>query len=187
MIDENAFGLLISWVDLEQEEYAREAEAFAALWQQFRDAWREAVGISALGTDVRALDLGHAVYFEVADGDQSEDPIAWLKLVRARLLEKGFATAGVLSYGGRWLDEAVGTELPEANGVSIAVAACPSEPLRRALWADAAAHQDAADVPDGWGAGLYVDAEAIEAMGRKLKNEPTALVASGATFFRLGS
>lgn len=187
MNDENAFGLLVSWVDLEQEEYALEPAEFALRWRAFRDAWREALGIFTLGQDVRALDLGHALYLEVADGDQTEDPIAWLKMVRARLAEKDFATVGVLSYGGRWLDDEVGSELPEMNGVFVAVASCPSEPLRRALYADTAAHRDEADAPDGWGAGLYVDTEAIEALGRKFKNAPTPLAVAGATFFRVGA
>ncbi len=112
---------------------------------------------------------------------------AWLKLVRARLAEQGFATVGVLSYGGRWLDDEVGSELPEMNGVDVAVASCPSEPLRRALYADTAAHHDPADAPEGWGSGLYVDTEAVDALGRKFKNEPTPLVSAGATFFRFGT
>jgi hypothetical protein len=187
MDDENAFGLLVAWVDIEQQEYSLEAEEFARLWREFRGAWREALGIFALGQDVRALDLGHALYLEVADGDHSEDPIAWLKLVRARLLEKGFSTVGALTYGGRWIDDEVGSELPELNGVFVAVASCPSEPLRRALWAATAAHYDEADSPEGWGAGLYADTDALEALGRKFKNEPTALTAAGGTFFRIGA
>ena len=187
MEDENAFGLLLSWVDLEQAEYTLEAAEFAQRWREFREAWREALAIFALGTDVRALELGHALYLEVAEGDHTEDPIAWLKLVRARLLEKGFATVGVLTYGGRWLDDQVGSELPEMNGVFVAVASCPSEPLRRALWAATAAHHDDADAPEGWGAGLYVDTDAIDALGRKFKNAPTPLAAAGATYFRVGA
>lgn len=186
MEDENAFGLLLSWVDLEQEEYRLEPAAFAERFQGFRAAWREALGIFALGDDVRGLDLGHALYLEVGDGDQSEDPIAWLKLVRARVTEKGFSTVGVVTFGGRWLEDAAGSELPELNGVHVAVAAGPSEPLRRALWADTAAHHDPADAPEGWGAGLYVDGDALEALGKKLKNEPTPLVSAGATYFRIG-
>lgn len=187
MNDENAFGLLLSWADIEQEEYGLEPAEFARRWREFRDAWREALGIFALGQDVRALDLGHALYLELGDGDQSEDPITWLKLVRSRLSEKGFSTVGVVSYGGRWLDDEVGSELPEMNGVYVAVASCPSEPLRRALYADTAAHRDEADAPEGWGVGLYVDTEAVEALGRKFKNEPTPLVSAGATFYRVGA
>ncbi|MBK7580001.1 MAG: hypothetical protein IPI67_07310 [Myxococcales bacterium] len=187
MDDENAFGLLISWVDLETEEYALERAEFVERWQKFRATWREALGIFALGSDVRALDLGHALYLEVAEGDQTEDPIAWIKLVRARLTEQGFATVGVVTHGGRWLSDEAGTELPEQNGVFVAVASCPSEPLRRALYADTAAHRDEADAPDGWGAGLYVDTEAIEALGRSLKNAPTPLAVAGATYFRVGA
>jgi hypothetical protein len=32
---------------------------------------------------------------------------------------------------------------------------------------------------------LYVDTEAIEALGRALKNAPTPLAVAGATFFRV--
>jgi hypothetical protein len=38
----------------------------------------------------------------------------------------------------------------------------------------------------GWGPGLYVDLEAIEALGRSFKNAPTALEIGGATFYRVG-
>jgi len=61
----------------------------------------------------------------------------------------------------------------------------PSEPLRRALCADAASRgdQDAA----GWGPGLYLDVDAVEALGRKPKNQPTILRSGGAEYFRAGS
>ncbi len=96
-------------------------------------------------------------------------------------------TLGIVSNPRRVFTDEAGSELPEMNGVFVAVASAPSEPLRRALWADTAAHHDQADAPDGWGAGLYVDTEAVEALGRKFKNEPTPLVSAGATFYRLGA
>jgi hypothetical protein len=65
----------------------------------------------------------------------------------------------------------------------------PSEPLRRALYADAATRRDGDGAPSGWGPGLYLDTEAVEALGKTPKNEPTVLHAggSGATFYRAGS
>ncbi len=183
MNDENAFGVLLSWADVEQEEYTLEPDEFAARIVEFRAAWREALGIFALGDGVTLLELGHAVYLELADGDQKEDPIVWLKLVRARILERGFETAGVVSFGGRWVDESVVPPLPE--GITLTASRAPSEPLRRALYADTAAHYDEADAPQGWGVGLYVDTDAIEALGRSLKNAPTPLEIAGATFYRV--
>jgi hypothetical protein len=57
--------------------------------------------------------------------------------------------------------------------------------LRRALYADAAAHGP--DGENGWGPGVFVDEEAVTALSRTFKNAPTPLHAGGATFFRIGS
>jgi hypothetical protein len=186
MIDENAYGALISYHDVEEDEYALGAGAFVARFHEFRAAWRECLRMFQLGEPVRAVDFGHALYLEVGDGDQSEDPIVWLKLARARIAERDFSTVGVVSYGGRWLDEtAASMPIEQLGTVALVSASLPSEPLRRALWAESAARHEADDAPDGWGPGLYVDADALEALGRKLKNAPTPLSASGATFYRV--
>ena len=189
MNDENAFGVLVSWYDIEDEEYSLEREAFVERLRAFSKAWRDAVGIFKLGTGVRAIDFGHAVYFEVADGEQSEDPIVWLKMVRARIQASEFTTVGIVSYGGRWIDDQ--RQLVERIGVEETIDLVPasrsSEPLRRALWAETAARQDDEDAPEGWGVGLYADAEVIDALGRKFKNEPTPHAVAGATFYRVGS
>lgn len=182
MIEENAFGILVSWYDIEDAEYGMEPEEFAERWNEFASAWQEALGVFALGEGAEALDLGHALYVEIADGDQSEDPIVWLKMVRARIAEKGFTTVGVVSHGGRF------RELPRPNGecpVPIRVVSPPSEALRRALFAETACHEDEELSPEGWGPGIYVDSEVIEALGRQLKNAPTPLASAGATFFRI--
>jgi hypothetical protein len=122
---------------------------------------------------------------EVAEGEETEDPFHWLRDVRARLSARDFLTVGVLSHGSRWVrepsDESDRSD-PQGGGVSVLRASLPSEPFRRALYADAASRVD--DDCPGWGPGLYVDAEAIDALGKKLRNVPTALVASGATFYR---
>ena len=62
----------------------------------------------------------------------------------------------------------------------------PSEPLRRALAAEVATRRADEDDERGWGPGLYVDVEAVEALGRNFKNAPTALEIGGATFYRVG-
>ena len=185
MFDENAFGVLVSYYDIENDEYGLEPDAFAERWQEFRAAWRECLGIWQLGQGARALDLGHALYLEVVEGDQSEDPIVWLKMVRARIEEKGFTSVGVVTYGGRWQEEEAAAADAEVGGVRVRTASMPSEPLRRALAADAASRYDEEDAPEGWGVGLYADTDAIEALGKKFKNAPTPLSIAGATFYRV--
>ena len=56
-----------------------------------------------------------------------------------------------------------------------------------ALLAEAATHGDEQAAVEGWGPGLYLDVEAVEALGRKPKNAPTILRAGGVEFFRAGS
>jgi hypothetical protein len=186
MIDENAFGLLVSYYEIEQDEYGLERDEFVKRYRAFVGAVEECVEALPLGRGVRCLDLGHAVYFELAEGDETEDPLGWLRLVRARLTARDFVTLGLLTYGSRWVDEPDAAAPPVQLGdVRVLRASLPSEALRRALYGDAAGRQDE-DCP-GWGPGLYVDTEALEPLGRKLKNAPTALMASGATFYRFGA
>ena len=188
MIDENAFGFLISYATIEDDEYALEREEFLARYQRFRSTLLDCIRELPLGRGVRALDIGHAVYVEVAEGDEVEDPVNWLRQLRARLGEQDLESIGILTYGGRWVDEdSAGAPTAEPLGdVALMRAWLPSEPLRRALDADAAARPTDDDAVPGWGPGLYVDADVIEAMGRKLKNEPTLLRASSGAFFRVG-
>jgi hypothetical protein len=183
MIDENAFGVLISYFEIENDEYSLEAAAFATRWQEFRAAWQECLGIWPLGSGARAIDLGHALYLEICEGEQSEDPIVWLKMVRARIAEKGFPTVGVVTYGGRWVEETPLEAVHELGGFSVLTVTRPSEPLRFALYADTAARVD--EESPGWGAGLFAQDEALEALGKKLKNEPTPLTVAGSTFYRV--
>lgn len=187
MIDENAFGMWVSYHDVENDEYALERDEFVARVDEFRALLIDCLSTFPLGRNVRAVDFGHGLYVEVADGDQVEDPIVWLKMVRARLTGRQFRTVGVLSHGSRWVADqgppAVGPAGPDATLTSVSL---PSEPLRRALYADAAARYDEEDAPEGWGPGLYIDVEAVEALGKSFKNEPTPLLASGAMFFRVG-
>ena len=183
--DENAFGVLISYHAIEDDEYSLEPAEFAARFCEFRNAVRGCVETFPLAQSAVARELGHAVYLEFADGDQLEDPIGWIKTVRAKLNALELKSVGVLSHGGRWQSDPP-EELPSsAAGVEWHSVSLPSEPLRRALYAETATHgNDEAD-ENAWGPGIYVDTEAVEALGRTLKNAPTPLAVAGATFFRV--
>jgi hypothetical protein len=187
MTDENAFGVMVSYFAVEDEEYALEREQFVERFEGFRARVREVVQEHPLGPEARALDLGHAWYFEVAEGEQSESPLAWVKRICERLKQHGFDCVAVVTHGGRWVDDGdssfVSTEhLGTFRAVTLSN---PSEPLRRALYADAASRVDEEE-PAGWGPGLYLDTEAVEALGIKPKNAPTVLRFAGAEFYRAG-
>lgn len=189
MVDENAFGLLLSYYTLEADEYGLEREQFVARFEKFRNGLIECLEAVPVAHDVRAIDLGHAVYIEFAEGDELESPIQWLKTARARLAEKDFVTVAVLSHGSRWVDAERGpTFSSEMIGdVTFLSISKPSEPLRRALLADAASRPSEDEDSEGWGAGLYLDTEAVEALNKTPKNAPTVLQIGGATFYRAGS
>ncbi|HVW26648.1 MAG TPA: hypothetical protein VHC69_14875 [Polyangiaceae bacterium] len=188
MIDENAFGILLSWFCIEDDEYGRERSDFVQRVQEFRTLVRRAVTEIPLGTGLRVLDLGHAVYVEVGDGDQARSPIAWAKEARALLVEQGFDVFSVVTHGGRWTDDTESASSVEHLGdAALVTASLPSEPLRRALHAEAASHASDEDAEDGWGPGLYLDVEAVEALAIKLRNAPTSLRTGGAEFYRIGA
>lgn len=189
MIDENAFGLLISYYAVEDDEYGLEREQFVERFEAFRNAVVECLEQLPLGRDVRAIDLGHAVFVEVSEGEQVEGPIQWLKSVRGRLKERQFETVCVLSHGSRWVDPETGPTFSTDRiaDVTLLTVSRPSEALRRALYAEAASRPDDEDEPVGWGPGLYLDTEAVEALGKTPKNVPTLLRAGGASFYRAGS
>jgi len=183
--DENAFGVLIGYHAIEDDEYTLEPAQFAARFQDFRAAVRACVAAFPLASAGLAREFGHAVYIEFSDGDQLEDPIAWIKIVRARLSAMELASVGVLSHGGRWLAEPAEPVPPSASGVDWLPVSLPSEPLRRALYAETATHGADEQDESAWGPGIYVDTEAVEALGRTLKNAPTPLAVAGATFYRV--
>ena len=106
LVDENAFGVLVSYFGVEDEEYGMDREAFAARFEGFRARARECVREHRLGSDVRGMDLGHALYIEVGDGDHVESPLVWAKRIRARLSEASYETVVAVTHGGRWVDEA---------------------------------------------------------------------------------
>jgi hypothetical protein len=176
MIDENAFGLLLSHHAIEDEEYGLETASFLERVALLRETTQQWLLDAPLAPSLRQLDLGHALYFEWSDGEQLTGPIAWLKELRRRLTEAALESTGILSHGGRWVANEEGE--PEFG---------PSEALRRALYAETAVHPDEDSDNPGWGSGLYLDTEAVEALGLKLKNAPTPLSSAGATFYRAGA
>jgi hypothetical protein len=188
MIDEDAFGLLVSYLNLEDDEYSGEREDFVNRYTGFVELVHAHLSEHAPSATARGLDLGHAVYVELLADDEHADLITWLRKLRATLAEREYLTAGILTFGSVWVAaEAVRPDRIGCGSVSLALASLPSEPLRRALQAEAATHaDDEADTP-GWGPGLYLQTEAVEALGRKPKNEPTVLSCSGGRFFRAGS
>jgi hypothetical protein len=188
MIDESAFGLLIAYLNIEDDEYAGERADFVERYADFRARLCERLVAEPPGARARALELGHAFYVELLDGDNERDLIAWLRETRAALAGPGFVTAAILAYGGSWHDEAEPyPNVTELGGATLVCASGPSEPLRRALSAEASARGDEDAGMPGWGPGLYLDVDAVEALGRKPKNQPTVLRSGGAEFFRAGS
>lgn len=186
LTDENAFGLLFDLYGIEELEYDSEPAEFVARFRHFRKLLLGEASANPLGSAAVVLDLGHAVYFEIGDGDQATDPLQWLRTVCAPLVRAKFEIAVILTHGGRWIDRSeLGVPEIEAleGGYRLLRAAYPSEPLQRALYAAASCH--GRDGSDGWGTGLFVDSEAVEALGKRLKNAPTPLLAAGATFHRL--
>ncbi len=181
--DENAFGVWVSWFDAEDVEYSASADKFPPRLTVLRTAVSDYCEGFPLGANVSLIDVGTAFYFEVADGDHTEDPIAWLRALRAYLEQGEWSTFGVVTYGGRWV--AAGAPGPAFGGVTRLASFGPSEPFSRASGAQAFAHDDEDGEQEGWGPGLFVDLEALEALGRKLKNVPTTLRAAGASFVRI--
>jgi hypothetical protein len=188
MIDENAFGLLISYYAIEDDEYAGEREQFIERYATFTALIRDRLTEKPLSSEVRAIDLGYAFYVELPDGSQQLDLIGWLRELRGTLAEHGYETAGMLTHGSCWVDESdPRPDIVDCGSVKLFRASRPSEPLRRSLLAEAATHGDDVAGVEGWGPGLYLDLEAVEALGRRPKNAPTILRSGGAEFFRAGS
>jgi len=188
MIDENAFGLLIAYLNIEDDEYDGEREQFVTRYTGYSDLLRARLLAQPPSDSARAVELGHAFYVELIEGDNKCDPIAWLRTTRTELSESGYLTAGILTYGSSWYDGAEShSALCDIGTTKLVTASGPSEPLRRALCADAASRGDEITGTPGWGPGLYLDVDAVEALGRKPKNQPTILRCNGAEFFRAGA
>lgn len=189
MIDENAFGVWLSYFDVEEDEYAIEnPEEFTVRFQLFQETVLGHVAASAPAPGTSTLGLGHGVYAEFAEGDEVGSVIQWVRDLRRQLEEQGFRTAAALTHGSRWVPELKdGAESTSASESKSTATWSPSEPLRKALYADAATRPDDDDPNIGWGPGLYLDIEAAEALNLRPKNAPTILRASGANFFRVSA
>jgi hypothetical protein len=193
-IDENAFGILVSYFRVEDEEYGLERAEFVDRFELFRQIVRDSLRDAPLGARVRAIDFGHAVYVEIAEGDQSASPIGWARKVRERLAERDFDSAAFVTHGSRWVDEEADTfaSTEHIGDAGLLTISSPSEPLRRAFLAEAASHDDGAEFEGtdveslAWGPGLYLDTEAAEALALSPKNAPTVLSTRGANFYRVG-
>ena len=187
MIDENAFGIWISWFDAEEVEYAQSADKFPPRIAVFRKAVRGFLEESGLGDGAQMLDFGTAVYLEIADDDGTPDVVKWARHLRAFLADGDWTTFVAVTYGGRWVPEdGANAAASTVGGVDVLLTWGPSEPFRRAMYAESRAHDDEETGEVGWGTGLFLDVDVLEAQGRKLKNEPTELWASGACFYRIG-
>src|SRR5687768_18548705 len=101
MIDENAYGLLVSYFAIENDEYALETAEFVERFGTFQRCWRSCLEEQTAA--LRAFDLGHALYVEFAEDELPGDPVALLRAMRARLTEHEIDSVGVLTFGGRWL------------------------------------------------------------------------------------
>jgi hypothetical protein len=192
-IDENAFGILVSYSRVEDEEYGLERAEFAKRFELFRQIVRSALRDAPLGAGVRAIDFGHAVYVEVGEGDQTTSPVGWARKVREQLADRGFESAAFVTHGSRWVDEDAETfvSTEHIGDAGLLTISNPCEPFRRALCADAASRDEpdseSSDVESrAWGPGLYLDTEAVEALALAPKNAPTVLSTCGASFYRVG-
>jgi hypothetical protein len=193
MIDENAYGILIALHDPTNLEYSTEREAYVGILGSLERVLVEYLETTELAENMSVTHFGHAVYLEFADGSELTSPLTWLRGLRALCTEAELVTVGVLSYGSRWQgeDNEDGEE-PSSPlaclGPGVNYVARSSEPLRKALGVDSCTQPGLLSEEDrGWGSGLYVEQEAIEALKRTLKNTPTPLLVAGGTFYRFGN
>jgi hypothetical protein len=185
MIDEDAFGVLFSYYELEDDEYGTDERAeFVERFEGFERAALAVVSELSLPGEPHVVCLGHAVYVEFRDEGPAGDLLRVLRQASSRLVEAGYVNATALTHGGRWVPPDEGPELsvsePKPRIVRLSR---PSEPLRRALEVEALSRSS--DAVEGWGPGVYVDTDALEALGKTPKNAPTILHTAGAQFFRI--
>jgi hypothetical protein len=130
MLDENTFGLLISYHSLEEDEYAGERADFIERYSAFASLLRARLTDQPPGAPARAVDLGHALYVELLDDAEHGDLIAWLRGVRTALGEHGYRTAAILSFGAAWIDEAEPRpDSVDCGALKLTRVSLPSEPL----------------------------------------------------------
>lgn len=185
MIDEDAFGILFSYYDVEEDEYGSDdRDEFVRRFETFERLGLDAVRSLELPAEHHVVCLGHAVYAEVRDGEDTPQLFARFRAAAAQLTGQGFVSVAVLTHGSRWVPDGLGVTLDvEGESPRVARISRPSEPLRKALFVAALAQGD--DEVEGWGPGVYADTEALEALGKTPKNAPTVLRAPGASFFRV--
>jgi hypothetical protein len=185
MIDENAFGILIAFHTIEQEEYeSDDLDRFVDRFTAFERVILSYIEEHSPGEGAAALCLGHAVYIEVAEDSATKGLLGWTKALRGELSKHQFQSSVALSHGGRWVNEDDDLQL-RAGDATVLRWSRPSEPLQRALFAHTASHGMPSEA-DAWGPGLYLDTESLDALGIHPKNEPTRLEVAGASFFRVG-
>jgi hypothetical protein len=185
MIDEDAFGVLFSYYEVEDDEYGSdEREDFVRRFEGFERAVLGVLSEMSLPADHHVVCFGHAVYAEFRDGEPATDLLRALRAGSALLAARGFVNAAVLAYGARWVPAEQSPELSLSEAAPrVARISRPSEPLRRALDVDSLTRRD--EHVAGWGPGVYVDTEALEALGKAPKNAPTVLRTAGAQFYRI--
>jgi hypothetical protein len=186
VIDENAFGALVSYVTIEDDEYGLEDIAtFQSRAEDFRRLCTEALA-SGAPPNAHAVFMGHALYVEVPETEEKPKLVGFVRSLREQLKERDVFTAAIVTFGGRWVmrEDAVDVEVVTGTNYRLVTMSLPSEPLRKALHVEAACH--AATDGEGWGPGLYLDSEALEPLGLNLKNQPTPLHIGDATYFRVG-
>ena len=185
MIDEDAFGILFSYYEVEDDEYGSDdRDDFVQRFEAFEREALLAIQSIELPKDHHVVCLGHAVYAEVPDREDTPQLFARFRAAAARLGAEGFVNVAVLAHGSRWVAEGEGPRLELSDGAPrVVLVSRPSEPLRKASFAAALAQAD--EQLEGWGPGVYADTEALEALGKSPKNAPTVLRAPGAEFFRV--
>ena len=185
MIDEDAFGILLSYYEIEDDEYGSDdRQDFVRRFEAFEQLGLAAISSMELPGDHYVVCLGHALYAEFRDREDTPQLFARFRAAAARLTLEGFVNVAVLTHGSRWVEEDQPVAPSLADEASrVTRVSRPSEPLRRALFVAALAQED--DGIAGWGPGVYADTEALEALGKTPKNAPTVLHAPGAEFFRI--
>jgi hypothetical protein len=202
MIDENAFGVLISYFAIEDDEYAHDADHFRERFTLFGRLLLDFLAERELTPNTSATLLGHALYLELPEEDildpeltdaaalseKKRSLLAWVRGARARLSETDFESVAIVTHGGRWVrggsDDVAEPASSRAGNTRVLRVSFPSEPFRRALYAETASHGVPSE-EQAWGPGLYADTEALSAIGLTPKNAPTPLEAADATFYRV--
>jgi len=155
MIDEDAFGILLAYFDVEDDEYGSDdRQEFVARFEAFEASCLSAVAALELPASHHVVCLGHAVYVEVRDSEDTPQLLSRFRAAAAQLAADGFVNVAVLTHGSRWLDPERGPELSvSGEAPRLARFSRPSEPLRKALFAAAFAQGD--DELESWGPGVY--------------------------------